>query len=469
MRSYTAWGLRFSIVVYVLLHFITYFYENKTLLLFLSVSGLLLVVFACVTLTLQQFKLPFALVLIGIIILIASGEFTIKGLFNGFLQMRNMVGLLVVVPMIGWVLREKPYMEAIMSFGQNVLNTRRKFYLGIISFTQIIAYFLLFGSIPMMYQVVNMVLKDRQSEAWENFKGTALLRGFALSTLWVVSIPSFAFVVETMDASLSISIIQGMGLAICGVIIAVIFSHFEEKKYGIDLTAGLQEEIKLIVRDTPDNEQRNRYIIEFAILFITLFGSIFFLHATQSVELLVLIPLVVGIWIMVYYVLNNRLKKLMKEAKTYVLEDMDKQSYQLSMMLGAGMLIYALNQTGFANFVVNGIYSLQASLPFINILYFLPFMVIILGFFGLGPLTVMVLLGGILESIQLPYPPELIVVAITLGSAISILLSPLIMPIIALSGVNGLSGFKNGIRFNWKYALILYIVGQIYVQGSVLL
>src|SRR5699024_4098002 len=107
------------------------------------------------------------------------------------------------------LLREKPYMEAIMSFGQNVLNTSRKFYLGMISFTQIIAYFLLFGSIPMMYQVVNMVLKDRQSEAWENFKGTALLRGFALSTLWVVSIPSFAFVVETMDASLSISIIQG--------------------------------------------------------------------------------------------------------------------------------------------------------------------------------------------------------------------------------------------------------------------
>src|SRR5699024_3949548 len=107
--------------------------------------------------------------------------------------------------------------------------------------------------------------------------------------------------------------------------------------------------------------------------------------------------------------------------------------------------------------------------PFINILYFLPFMVIILGFFGLSPLTAMVLLGGILESIQLPYPPELIVVAITLGSPISILLAPLIMQIIAYSGVNALRGFKNVIRFNWKYALILYIVGQIYVQRSVLL
>src|SRR5699024_9205577 len=111
----------------------------------------------------------------------------------------------------------------------------------------------------------------------------------------------------------------------------------------------------------------------------TLFGSIFFLHATQSVELLVLIPLVVGIWIMVYYVLNNRLKKLMKEAKTYVLEDMDKQSYQLSMMLGAGMLIYALNQTGPSTFVLYCLYALRASLPLIHILYFLPFMVIILG------------------------------------------------------------------------------------------
>ncbi|WP_370459694.1 hypothetical protein [Oceanobacillus sp. AG] len=93
---------------------------------------------------------------------------------------------------------------------------------------------------------------------------------------------------------------------------------------------------------------------------------------------------------------------------------------------------------------------------------------IILGFFGLGPLTVMVLVGGILGNLDLPYPPEIIVLAVTSGSAISILLSPLIMPVITLNGANGLSGFKNGIRFNWKYALVLYVVVQIYVQLMVL-
>lgn len=161
--------------------------------------------------------------------------------------MRNMVGLLIIVPLISWVLREEPYMEAVISFGNRILNTSRKFYFGIISFTQVIAYFLLFGSIQMVYHFVNEILKDEKGEAWENFKGTALLRGFALSTMWVISIPSFVFVVEVMDASLTISILQGFGMAVIGIVIALVFSHFEEKKYGVDLTEGLNTEIAAVL------------------------------------------------------------------------------------------------------------------------------------------------------------------------------------------------------------------------------
>jgi len=88
----------------------------------------------------------------------------------------------------------------------------------------------------------------------------------------------------------------------------------------------------------------------------------------------------------------------------------------------------------------------------------------LLGFLGLGPLTVMVLVAGILDSMALPYPPELIVLAITSGSVLSILLSPVIMPLIVLSASNGLSLFTNGIKFNWKYCIVFYIIVQIYLQ-----
>lgn len=464
MQTFSSWGLRVSIIVFAILHFFTYFYENELLLQVLSLSGFGILLFAIFTLSIRNIKLPFALFLIGIVILLVSGGSLVDALLEGFLEMRNMVGLLVIIPLVSWVLREEDYLDAILRFFHKALDTSRKFYFGIASFIQVIAYFLLFGSISMVYQFVNTILKNERGEAWENFKGTALLRGFALSVMWVVSIPSFAYAVEVMNAPLGISILQGMAVAFCGIIVAVIFSYFEEKKYGVDLTAGIESEIETAQSADISKKQTNRLVIEFAALFISLFGTIFLLQGIVNIELLVLIPLVVVAWIIVYYLVKRKPSKLAGKAKDYVLNEMNNRSYQLNMMLGAGMMIFALNQTGFAPFIANSITALEESIPFLNALYFLPLLVIILGFFGLGPLTVMALVGGILGSMELPYPPELIVLAITSGSAISILLSPLIMPVIMLSGENKLSAFKNGIQFNWKFALVIYVMVQIYVQ-----
>ncbi|GAB3794405.1 hypothetical protein [Virgibacillus kimchii] len=458
------WGVSIGISVYALLHFITYFYYNDILLFFLMASGLVILVFALFNYKPGRFKLPLLLFLSGFIIFLVSDTELLYGFTGGLLQMRDVIGLLVIVPMISWVLKEEFYMEAIVAFGHKLLDSSRKFYAGMVSFTQIIAYFLLFGAIPMMYQFVTMILKDEKGEAWENFKGTALLRGFALSTLWVISIPSFVFVVDVMEASLFISILQGMGMAGVGVVLAVIFSYFEEKRYGVDLTAGLQNEIEEVLRESENQEETNKNVIEFVILFISLFGTIFLLYSLIDIELLILIPLTIIVWTIVYFMAKGRMNHFFADGKAHMKQHIVGQSYQLCVMLGAGMLIFSLNQTAFAQTVVDGIYSLQEMVPFLNLLYFLPFIIIILGFFGLGPLTVLVLVGGILGSIHLPYPPELIVLAVTSGSAISILLSPLIMPVITLSGSNGLNGFTNGIRFNWKYALSLYVFVQIYVQ-----
>src|SRR5699024_5014663 len=131
----------------------------------------------------------------------------------------------------------------------------------------------------MMYQFTDVILQKRTSEAWENYKGTALLRGFALSTLWVISIPSFIFAVETLDASLWFTIIQGFGISLCGIIIAVIFLHFQEKKYQIALTPVLQKEMQNLSINTSSKQVQKKKCIEFLLLFCTLFGSIFLLHA----------------------------------------------------------------------------------------------------------------------------------------------------------------------------------------------
>src|SRR5699024_2058883 len=183
--------------------------------------------------------------------------------------------------------------------------------------------------------------------------------------------------------------------------------------------------------------------------------------------LMLTIPLVIIAWLIAFYIVKRRAYKLEEVVKGFATNGILNQSYQLNVMLSVGVLIFALEQTGFANAVVNGFNLVEGFVPFINPLTLLPFIVIILGLIGLGPLTVMVLVAGILSSLQLPYPPELIVLSVTSGSVISILLSPVIMPVITLSASNGLSLFTNGIKFNWKYSIGFYIIVQIYIQTMV--
>src|SRR5699024_10466733 len=136
----------------------------------------------------------------------------------------------------------------------------------------------------------------------------------------------------------------------------------------------------------------------------------------------------------------------------------------LVLMLIIGVLIYSLNQTNFAVNVVEGINTLESYVSWLNPLYLLPFIVIILGMLGLGPLTVMVLVVGILISLSLPFPPYLIVLAISLVRVISLVISPLMFSFIVLSAANGLRSFTNGVKFNCKFGLVFYIVTQIYIQ-----
>lgn len=467
MKLMIQWGLRISIGSFAILHFLTSFVDSPILVHMLSVSGLLLILFSGLSTSFLRYKIPVILLITGTVIIIYSGVGFIEGLLRGIIQMRDVVGLLIVVPLISWVLREEPYIEDIMAYFYKFIHTSRRFYFGLTAFTQIIAYFLLFGSISMMYQFVGIILRNQTSEVWENYKGTAILRGFALSTLWVISIPSFIFAVETLNASLWVAILQGLGIAIAGTTVATILSYVQERKYGVELTPILKEEIRSLLDHASSKEVRRGKVIEFSLLFKSLFGSIFLIHALFDVKLMLIIPLVIMVWTIGFYVYKRRLNRLKHVATVFFKEDMTNQSYQLCMMLSVGVLIYALNQTNFANFVVDGLYYIQSNLPFLNVLYLLPFIIIILGFFSLGPLTVMVLVAGILESMSIPYPPELIVLAITSGSAISIVLSPLIMPVIVLSASNGLSMFTNGIKFNYKFAIVLYIMVQAYIQSMV--
>lgn len=461
-------GYTLFIGLYVLLHFVVYFTDGEALSITLSLAGFAAFLLGYFFLPLKQASISLLLLIIAVIIHLSAGTSLIEGTISGFTVMSGLIALLLIVPAISWVLEEKPYIESVINFAQKLLNTSRKFYFGMMVITQIISYFLLFGSIPMVYSMINDFLSNQKGEAWENYKGTALLRAFSLTTMWVVSIPSFIFAVDALGASLGLSILQGFFLSFAGILLSVLFSYFQERHYGVDLTAGIQEQLEKIAERKKQDTAGNRDALEFGVLFVTLFGSIFLLNAFWDVQLLLIIPIVIVAWVILYFIIRKRSSAITENGKTYVAKSIPNKAQQFSILLAAGFLINAVNQSGYGEYIIDGLFYVTDAVPFLNFLWVLPFVVIILGFIGLGPLTVIVLVSGILQGVDLPYPPEIVVLGITSGSVISIMLSPLILPSIILSSVNRLSIIKNGLMFNYKYAIAFYIMVQIYLQLFVL-
>src|SRR5699024_6644963 len=131
--------------------------------------------------------LPLTLIVAAIAIGLLSQKTALHDvIWVGASKMRSLLPMLFVIPFVGWVLKQEDYVEDTILLMKSQLKSSRTFYGLIVFMTQIISFFLLFGSLVVVYQVVTRFFKEKVSPTWEVFKSTAVLRGFAFSTMWVV-------------------------------------------------------------------------------------------------------------------------------------------------------------------------------------------------------------------------------------------------------------------------------------------
>ncbi len=451
-----------AISVYVIIHFLDFFLPNDQLRYLLSTIGFLVLFFALIYTRFKNMMLPFCLTISAVIILAVHPEpISSYDFERSFTQMRSLIGLLFIVPMVSWVLRYEPYIEEMIVLFQKQLHQSKRFYVGLTFMTQIISYFLIVGTIPVLYQVLHTMLKERREPIWETFKAAIIIRGFALASLWVISVPSFSYAVQSTGTMLHTAILQGALVSFFGMMLAAVILHVQERRKGMDFTKGIQEELQ---RFLPNNRWNKRLLLEFLLLFVTLVGFIFLLHLAFHIEILVAIPIVIVVWTFVYFLIKRDLYRLITESKFYLIRGVPLKAKEISLILSAGFLIHALNKTGLGSRFIEAMYELSEKIASINFLTILPFIVIILGFVGLSPLTVMVLLGEIIRQISLPYPPDLLLLSLTLGSCLTIMLSPLGIPVIVLSSENKRTPLNNSLKMNWRYACCFYVIVQLYIQ-----
>src|SRR5699024_11335425 len=100
----------------------------------------------------------------------------------------------------------------------------------------------------------------------------------------------------------------------------------------------LRLELRSLLQAAANHEVQVKQTMEFSLLFVSLFGTIFLLHGLFHFQLMVLIPLVIIGWMFFFYVWKGKLRKFFVVIKDYASNKVVGQSYQLSLMISVGVL-----------------------------------------------------------------------------------------------------------------------------------
>lgn len=463
MKVILSRGLVGTLILLTCFYFLSLLWMTEWIQDLLSLLSLLLLILSLALMSTQEALFPLLLILSSLVIAIAgAGVESIEAMWNGLHEMDAMVVLLLTVPIVSWVLRQEPYVFHVLMACRSFMKSSSGFYGSISVITQMIACFLLPGSVPVMYHFISGFMDSGHKSTWSFLKSTAIIRGFSLSTLWVISVPSFAYSIELLHAPLLLTIIQGFFLSLAGITLSVLAFHLLGKKELKEVTREIREKLQSI-----ESKKANRAVdglfVEFIILIMTLIGSIFLIHHIFKWKIITIIPPVILVWTGICFLVKGKQKILITELIQYGKHDIPLKGREMSIFLTAGLLIAALESSGWGRLIVEGLYHFTGNNG-LGFLLLLPFMILALGLIGMPPLPSMVIVGSVISGIHLPYPPDLIVLALSIGSVLSVLISPFAVPVILLSGANQQSPFINSFRQNMGYALLFMILALGYLQ-----
>src|SRR5699024_10540844 len=163
-------------------------------------------------------------------------------------------------------------------------------------------------------------------------------------------------------------------------------------KTDIEVTKIIKNHVIQLLDQRDTKMNANKLTFEFIILFISLVFMIFTLYTLVQSNLLTVISLSIIVWSILYYIFKRKLKSFIYLIKDHVLYSLSKNVKQFSLLFSAGLVIKSLEESGLFEEFTSFIFQIEESIPILNILWFLPFILIALSFTGVGPLTSIILI-----------------------------------------------------------------------------
>jgi hypothetical protein len=445
-----------ALVVFIFMYFVSTIFHATLIMELLSALGLVMLISILIVIPKRGLILPILLISLSMLIVWSTASSPVV-LWRGLREMSAIIPLVILITLVSWIIGHRPYVKALLYRGTKRISTTSRFYSLVTVLSHFISSFMTVGGVPFVYQMFRNSKKVSVSlESWEFTLSTAIMRGFTLTVLWTAVHPAFAYGIVGTKAPLLPTMAKGFGLACIGFVISIIMYRVQmkRKQMSIDIIPDLS---------IRSEERLDGLVGKFLFWVSLLMGGVLLTNQLLQLDVLLAVPVVIVIVTTLYFVSNRSVSQYKQLWVRLVSVDLGKKKKEMLLILSAGLLVGTLKETGYGE-VLFSYFLTAVDWLNINILIGLTFVVILLGFCGFPPIPAMVLLSGVLVNIPGGYSPDLVALSLLLGVSVTLVIAPVTVPLLLISGQNGRSLAENGFRWNILFALPLLIIGLLYIQ-----
>ncbi|MEB3101696.1 hypothetical protein [Ferviditalea candida] len=450
---------RFSaylILLFVAAYYVNYFVKLPALNGFMSFLALLFLLI-CLP-RLPGKSLLFMLVILFLSFSVSYFNSSPTILWDGLRQLESIIPIIVVSPVIGFVFAYRKHFASLLILTEKWITKKWKYFFGITILSHLICSLMVQSGIITVYQLINSGTEQKGLHAPKEFQSTAIIRGYTLMMLWSVFSPGFAYASQNLGVNFVEMIMLGIGLALIGIVISVLIYYFKNRD---EANQQIQPDEKDDSQRLPLREHRKR-AAELVVLFALLILLIVIFVEVFAFPILTAVPIVVLFTVVLYFGVFSDIPFFIRNLMSFVRNQLSGKYKELTLLFVMGVFITALEDSGLAKRWFELFLSFVGTYH-LNVYIFLVLMVIFIGAIGFPPIPLLVIIANIISTIPIGKSPELFMPSLLIGTTISLMLSPVTVPLMIMSNLNGLSMLRNGFVWNYMFGIVFLLVSIAYI------
>lgn len=393
-------------------------------------------------------------ILMGMTFIILIGNKNIMNtLMEGALVNLPIVCIFVLTPLLGISIKVGGYIESLRYLLGRFKNSATFFYIVFLILTHLFSVLLNIGSI-----LINLHLMESSNVRSKRLIANALNRGYTTITVWSPYLGVMVLVVSQLKIEWFTLVSYTVGFVLLSLIIAVL----------VEVNVIRHEEIHLnkLSNDSSDFEEiiegKLLKIVELFVLLVFSMGLILIIDKFTNISIVLAIAFVSLLFPLIWCLLKGIIRRYKNEVIMHATKTLPNLKTEFTLFLVAGIFSYAFVQSPLnekSTELLNLFFGQSSLLMAIA----LSSVIILTGILGLHPVVMLTIFATSIDPEQIGLS-SLYFAALLLGSAgIANTISPATAVNNLVSNTLGVEIFTVSFKWNWIYALILFIALPVYL------